>query len=153
MQMKKSPGFTGLGFIFFVVFGIAEITRQLFVLFYVNELRQQYHVAIDPTTKEVLKNTLTNAVFLTVPLFALFILAFALGNLFYGLSMYPEKGFTRIISVLLIVWSIGSFLAFGNSIWRVEAINKFIDHYNYIYQPLVRGLLGLWLWKRVVKLL
>jgi hypothetical protein len=151
VQMKKSPGFTGLGFLLMAVFGIAEITRQLFVLFYVNELRGQYDVAIDPTTKEILRNNLTNAVFLTVPLFALFVLSFAFGNLFYGLSLYPGKGFTRNLSILLIIWAVGTFLAFGNSIWRVGGINKFIEHYNYIYQPLVRGLLAVWLWKEASK--
>ena len=147
VQMKKSPGFTGLGFLFIAVFGIAEITRQLFVLFYVNELRGQYASAIDPVTKEVLKNNLINAVFITAPLFSLFILSFGLGNLFYGLSLYPGKGFTRILSILLIIWAVGTFLAFGNSMWRVDGINKFIEHYNYTYQPLVRGLLAVWLWR------
>ena len=113
-----------------------------------NELRGQYASAIDPVTKEVLKNNLINAVFITAPLFSLFILSFGLGNLFYGLSLYPDKGFTRILAVLLIIWAAGTFLAFGNSIWRVEGINKFIEHHNYVYQPLVRGLLGVWLWKK-----
>jgi hypothetical protein len=36
VQLKKTPGLTGLGFLFFCVFGIAEITRQMMVLFYIN---------------------------------------------------------------------------------------------------------------------
>ena len=36
IQFKKSPGFVGLGFIFFAVFSFTEIFRQLYVLFYIN---------------------------------------------------------------------------------------------------------------------
>lgn len=148
IQIRRSPGYTGLGFLFFAVFGIAEITRQFYVLFYLNGLREQYHLATDPAIKEIVKNTLLNAGLLTAPLFALFIFAFGLGNLFYGLSMYAEKGFTRLLSVLLIIWGIGSLLALGNSIWEVGPVNDFMHHYNYTYQPLMRALLAIWIWKK-----
>jgi hypothetical protein len=148
VKMKESPGFTGLGFLFFAVFGIAEITRQMFVLFYLNGLREQYFLATDPAIKEVLKNTLTNAGLLGAPLFGVFILAFGLGNLCYGLSLYNEKGFGKILSVLLIIWALGSFIALGNNFWQLSWVDSFIEKYNYTYQPLMRVLLAIWLWKR-----
>src|SRR5215216_6628593 len=111
--MKKTPGPSGLGFLFFAVFAIAEITRQMFVLFYMNELRQQYVVSSDPVIREELKFTLSNAGLLTAPLFGVFVLTFGLGNLSYGLSLSGEKGFSKILSILLIIWSIANFLAFG----------------------------------------
>jgi hypothetical protein len=148
VKMKQSPGFTGLGFLFFAVFGIAEITRQMFVLFYLNGLREQYFLATDPAIKEIIKNTLTNAGLLGAPLFGVFILAFGLGNLCYGLSLYNEKGFGKILSVLLIIWSIGSFIALGNNFWQLSWVDDFIEKYNYTFQPLMRVLLAIWLWKR-----
>lgn len=145
---RRSPGFTGLGFLFFAVFGIAEIARQLFVLFYLNELREQYHVATDTAIRDGLKNTLNSAGLLTTPLFGLFILSFGLANLFYGLSMNEKKGLTKVLSVLLIVWGISTLISFGNSFWSNPAISTFMDHFGYTFQPLMRLLLGIWLWKK-----
>jgi hypothetical protein len=148
LQMKKAPGFTGLGFLFFAVFAIMEITPQMFVLFYMNELRQQYLIATDPVVKEGLKITLSNAGLLTAPLFGVFILTFGLGNLCYGLNLSRNKGFDKMLSVLLIIWSIGTFIAFGNNFWKLSAIDQFIEKYNFTYQPFVRTVIGLWLWKK-----
>jgi hypothetical protein len=147
IKIKTTPGFTGIGFLFYAVFGIAEIFRQLFVLFYMNGLREQFYVATDPAAKEVLRNTLTNASLLASPLFGLFILAFGIGNLCYGLSFYKKPGWDRILSVLLILWSIGNFLALGNNFWQIKSLDAPMEIYSYTYQPLMRILLAMWLWK------
>ncbi len=152
LQFKKSPGFAGLGFIFIAVFAIAEITRQMYVLFYMNELRQQYDLATDAVLKESIKTALTQSGLLGAPLFGLFILAFGLGNLFFGLSLLPEKGFSKILAMLLVVWSLGSFMALGNSFWNNPAVNRFIEHFNYSFQPLMRLLIAAWLWKQSSRL-
>lgn len=148
LQISKSPGFSILGFLFFSVFAIAEITRQMFVLFYLNELRQQYLVLTDPVVKESLKFTISNAALFTAPLFGLFILTFGLGNLCYGLSLSGESGFNKLLSIMFIIWSIGCFLTLGNSFWKQSSVDSFIEKYSYTYQPLVRAIIGLWLWKK-----
>lgn len=148
LQMKKAAGLAGLGFLFFAVFAIAEITRQMFVFFYINELRQQYLFAADPAIKEGIKITLSNAGLLTAPLFGVFILMFGLGNLCYGLSLSWDQRFSKILSVLLIIWSIGSFVALGNDFWKIPAIDQFIEKYNFTFQPFMRAFIGLWLWKK-----
>jgi|SRR5687768_15676540 len=148
LQLKDSPGFTVLGFLFFSVFAIAEITRQMFVLFYINDLRQQYLAVSDPVIKEGLKFTISNAGLLTAPLFGLFIFTFGLGNLCYGLSLTGEAGFNRLLSVMLIVWSIASFLTLANSFWKQPAIDSFMDKFSFTYQPFIRAVIGLWLWKK-----
>jgi hypothetical protein len=148
VQFRKAPGFTGLGFLFLAVFALAEITRQLFVLFYINDLREQYAAVTDATGRQNLRTLLTYAGLLTAPLFGLFVLAFALGNLFYGLSLWNESGLGKWLSVLLVVWAAGTFTAFGNSFWKIEAVNKAIEVYSYTFQPLMRLLIGLWLLKQ-----
>lgn len=148
VQWKKALGTAGLGFVFFAVFAVVEITRQLFILFYINELRVQYAAATDLLSKQNLRNLLTYAGLLTAPLFGLFILSFALGNLCYGLSLWKEKGFGKWVSAFLLVWASGTLTAFGNSFWQSESIDRFIAFYNYSFQPLVRALLGVWLWKK-----
>jgi hypothetical protein len=148
IQIKKAPGFIGIGFVFFVVFSIAEITRQMYVLFYLNELKEQYSLVTDPVLKGGLKQTITTAGLLAAPLFGIFIFTFGLGNLCYGISLFNEKGFDKILSVLLMLWAAGNFLALGNSFWQLSTLNAFIEKYSFTYQPLMRALLALWIWKK-----
>ncbi len=148
LQLKESPGFSVLGFLFFSVFAIAEITRQMFVLFYINELREQYLAVSDPAIKESLKLTISNAGLLTAPLFGVFIFTFGLGNLCYGLSLAGDSGLNKLISIMLIIWSIGSFITLGNSFWKQPEVDSFMGKFSFTYQPFMRAMLGFWLWKK-----
>ena len=148
LMFNKAPGLTGLGFLFFCVFGIAEITRQMMVLFYTNVLREQYYNAADASLKEGLKITLTSAGQLTAPLFGVFILMFGLGSLCYGLSLVHAKGFSKLLSIMLIISGIASFIMLGNNFWRVTVIDQVIEKYSYTFTPLLRLLTGIWLWKK-----
>ena len=153
LQFKKAPGFAGLGFLFFCVFAIAEITRQMIVLFYMNGLREQYVNATDPVIREGIKLTLTHAPLLTAPLFGLFILAFGLGGLCYGLSLLDTRGFSKLIGILMIVSGIASFILLGNNFWQSDSLEKVIEKYNMTFTPLLRLLTGVWLWKKANTLL
>lgn len=149
LQMRKAAGFVGLGMFFFATFAITEIARQLFVLFYLNGLRAKYAAATAPALKETLRLSLDNFGLLSGGFFGLFILAFGLGNLCYGLSLFREKGLGKILSGLLVLWSAGSFLALGNEFWESEILEAFIGQYNTWFQPLMRGLTAWWMWKNV----
>ncbi|HEY6504498.1 MAG TPA: hypothetical protein VIZ28_11035 [Chitinophagaceae bacterium] len=148
LQIKKTPGFTGLGFLFFCVFAIAEIARQMIVLFYTNGLREQYFLTEDPAIKEGLRITLTHAGLLTAPLFGVFIFAYGLGGLCYGLSLAQTKGFSQALSAMLIISGIVSFLFLGNYFWKIHLLEQFTEKFNLIFTPLLRALTGLWLWKK-----
>lgn len=152
LQLKESPGFSVLGFLFFSVFAIAEISRQMFVLFYVNELREQYVAVSDPVIKDALKLTISNAGLLTAPLFGVFLFTFGLGNLCYGLSLAGEPGFDKFLSILLIAWSIGTFVNFANSFWKLPAVDSFMQQFSFTYQPFMRALIAFWLWKKSAQL-
>lgn len=148
VQWKKAPGSAGLGFLFFAVFAIAEIGRQMFVLFYINELREQYAAVTDAAAKQNLRNLLTYAGLLTAPLFGLFILVFALGNLCYGFSLWNETGFGKWLGVLLLIWGISGLVVLANQFWKIEGISKIVEVFNYTFQPLLRTLLAVWLWRK-----
>lgn len=147
-QFRKSIGFTGLGFIFFVVFAVVEIIRQMFVLFYLNGLRAKYLTETDIVIKSLYKYDLTTFSMFSNSFFGMFILAFGLANFFYGLSLWTEKGFGKILSWMLIIWGLGSFLALANEFLANESIADFLRFYNYSYQPLMRGLLAWWILKK-----
>ena len=147
LLFKKTPGLAGLGFLFYCVFGIAEITRQMMVLFYTNVLREQYYTATDTAIKEGLKITLASAGQLTAPLFGVFILMFGLGSLCYGSSLIKTKGFSKLLSIMLIISGIVSFIMLGNNFWKIPVIDEAIEKYSYSFTPLLRLLTGVWLWK------
>jgi hypothetical protein len=130
IQLPKAPGFIGLGFLCFAVFAVAEITRQMFVLFYINNLREQYELVADVVQKQNIKSRLMYAGALTSPLFGVFILFFALGNFNYGLSLWKAQDFGKFISVILLVWAAGTFSALGNSFWKSPTLDKIIEVYN-----------------------
>lgn len=148
LQFKKAPGFTGLGFLFFCVFSIAEITRQMIALFYINGLREQYVMATDAATKEGLKLTLSTAGLLTSPLFGVFILMFGLGSLCYGFSLARAKGFDKLLSILFLISGAGSFVLMGNDFWKIGWLENLLSKYNSTFTPLLRAIIGIWLWKK-----
>jgi len=147
IQHKKSREFVGLGFVFFFVFAITEIYRQLLVLFYLNGMREKYLATDSEATKLFLANSIDNFGMFTYALFALFVLAFAIGNLCYGLSLIRETGLGKYLCVSLLIWSGGVFLALGNEFWEVPWISSFLSQFNLYYQPLARALFAVWLWK------
>jgi hypothetical protein len=148
LQFKKTPGFTGLGFLFFCVFSIAEITRQMIALFYINGLREQYVNAADTATKEGLKLTLSSAGLLTSPLFGVFILMFGLGSICYGFSLIKAKGFDKLLSILFLISGVASFALMGNDFWKMGWLENFLSKYNSTFTPLLRAIIGIWLWKK-----
>ncbi len=151
VQYKRSLGFVGLGLVFFGAFTVAEVARQMFVLFYLNGLRARYLAATDAASKSLLKHDLNVFSLFSASFFGLFILAFGLGNLFYGLSLWREKGVSKGLSWSLILWSIASFTALANEFIESGVISLFIEKYNFIYQPLMRGFLAWWVWEGAKK--
>jgi hypothetical protein len=97
--------------------------------------------------KGELKTTLASASQLTGPLFGVFILMYALGSLCYGLSLIKSKGFSKLLSIILIIAGIVGLIVLGNNFWKISAIDRVIEKYNYSFTPLLRALTGIWLWR------
>ena len=148
LQFKKAPGSVGLGFLFFCVFAIAEITRQMMVLFYINGLRVQYLASTDVLAREELKTALTSAGLLTAPLFGVFILAFGLGGLCYGFSLIKTKGFSKLLSIVFFISGLASFILLANNFWQIPSLEKLMSRFNATFTPLMRVVIGVWLWKK-----
>jgi hypothetical protein len=145
IQFKKSRGFTTLGFVFFAVFSFTEIFRQMFGLFYINNLRRSYLESEDVVTREVIRISMDHAGLISYALFGLFILAFALGNICYGISLLGINRIDRVLAYLLLIWGIGTLIAFGNEFWNSESVGQFIEYFSIIYQPIMRALIALWM--------
>lgn len=145
IQFNKSPGFTLLGFTFFSVFSFTEIFRQMFVFFYLNNLRRSYLETSDPQVMDMIKMNIDHAGLIGYALFGLFIVAFGLGNICYGLSLFKGEKFDRILSYLLLIWGLGNLTAFGNEFFNSEKLGVSVEYFNIIYQPLMRAAFALWM--------
>ncbi|MEQ8925494.1 MAG: hypothetical protein RLO81_06745 [Fulvivirga sp.] len=145
IQFKKSPGFTILGFTFFAVFSFTEIFRQMFVLFYLNNLRRSYFETNDVAIQEIIRINIDHAGLISYALFGLFIVAFALGNICYGISLITTSKLNNILAYLLIFWGLGNLTAFGNEFLKSENLNVFIEYFSIIYQPIMRILVAFWI--------
>jgi hypothetical protein len=149
IQIKKSPGFTILGFVFFTVFSFTEIFRQMFVFFYLNNLRRAYLETDDASIREMIQINMDHAGLIGYALFGLFIVAFALGNISYGISLFGDAKIDRILGYLLLFWGFGNLAAFGNEFWQSKSIGHVVEYFSIIYQPIMRALVGWWLWHKL----
>lgn len=145
IQFRKSLGFTILGFVCFVVFSFTEIFRQMFVFFYMNNLRRSYLASTDEIAQQMIEINMEHAGLIGYALFGLFIMAFALGNIFYGISLFGNTKRDKTLAYFLLVWGIGNLVAFGNEFWKSEFIGQVMEYFNVIYQPVMRLLIGLWM--------
>ena len=143
----RASGWVGLGLTFFSVFAFTEIFRQILVLFYLNGLRARYLAATDDGLRVFLTHSMDQFGLISLSLFGLFILSFALGNLCYGIALVPEEGFDRILGVLLLVWAFGTLTAFGNAFWEAPGLERAVSVFNLWFQPAMRFLIALWLWR------
>jgi hypothetical protein len=148
VQRQYSPAWSGLGLLFFIVFALTEILRQIMVLIYLNGLRRQYLSATEPLAKELLKSNIEAFVLISAALFGVFILAFAMSNFLFSLSLLGGNRFDSILSDLLMLWAFGSIVAFGNYFWKIPQLSSGLEIWNAVFQPAMRVVLGVWLWKQ-----
>ena len=145
---QQTPGLSIIGLFFYGAFALTEIARQMFVLFYVNKLRAMYVEQVNPVLKEQIRHDIENFAFISDALFGIFILSFSIGNFFYGLSMLKQQNFGKLLGTLLLLWAGFSFLSFSNEFIQSESISSFSKLGNTIFQPVMRLLLAIWLWKQ-----
>lgn len=145
-RWERAPGWLLAGLLCFVVFGLTEIFRMTLTLSYVNLLREKYVLATDPTVRLVLQTQLETWSGINTGLFLMFSVAFGLGNLLYGLALWPPgSGPDRLLSVGLLVWAGLGLWGFINRFWPTEAGSWLLEGAAVTWQPLMRVVLGWWL--------
>ncbi|MEZ4967365.1 MAG: hypothetical protein R2791_19145, partial [Saprospiraceae bacterium] len=145
LKYRENSGLIALGALFFSVFGITEIARMLTVLGYLNPLRAQYLQTTDPALQQMIRYDLDHIGMVLTPMFLLFILAFALGNLCYGLCLIGDKGTSRWLGAGFLAWSAFTLLAFFNAFWELSWVDHIVEVNNRFYQPVFRLVIGIWL--------
>lgn len=149
--VKRSTHFAAVsvGIIFFSFFSFTEVLRMMLNSWYANGLRQRYLEATDESIKVLLKHDLELWGLSSNSLFLVFILCFAVGNLFYGLALYQDtEPISRWLGYGFLLWSSFTFLALGNDFWKNEILDWVVEINNKYYQPTIRLAIGVWLWKK-----
>ncbi|MGE0586985.1 MAG: hypothetical protein AB7O48_00310 [Cyclobacteriaceae bacterium] len=143
---NSNKGWLMLGLLCFLVFGFAEIGRMTIANIIVNGLRAQYQIASETSMQQDIQFVLKNVWPLVgMFLFQIFILAFSLGCIFYGVAFWT-RGWTGII---FMVWGVINLLAFVNEFLGLSWLSGFIEYFSIVFQPLARLWIGVWFLKEI----
>ncbi len=145
----RHRGLAALGALFIAVFGVAEITRMLGVLAYLNPLKDKYLAAQEEIAHQVIQLQIESFGLAASVLFLVFILAFALGNFFIGWALASQSGKDRWLGWVLMLWGLLTLLAFANYFWENSLIDSIVGLNGKFLQPLIRLAIGVWLTLKV----
>ncbi len=146
-KYKTAAGWIGLGLGGYWIFGLAEFFRVSFALNAVNGWRSRFLSETDPHAREFLKENLMSWPQINDTLFFLLVIGFLMGNIFYAIATWKGIGLEKWVSNLLFVWAAIGFITllheFLGQIW----LNFMPEFISYTFQPFVRIIIGIWLWK------
>jgi hypothetical protein len=146
---RKSLVWSVPGLIFYTGFIMVELGRMMFILYYLNGLRERYLTETMATTKEMLAHDINQFTLISFSLFGLFMLFIALGNFCFGAAMLKVEGWGRKLGVLLLIWSVLNIIALFNLSYQNQVISKLIEFTNLYFQMGIRLSIGLYLWHLV----
>ena len=146
-KYKTAAGWVGLGLGGYAVFALAELTRVSLVLNTVNGWRSRFLNESDPQVREFIKENLMSWTQVNNGLFFLLVIGFLLGNIFYAIATRKGSGLEKWISNLLFLWALLGFITLFNEYLGQSWMNFVPDFISYTYQPFVRIVIGIWLWK------
>ncbi len=141
---KRALPIFGFGFLFYAVFAITEIYRQLLYLFYLNGQYRRYELAENIERSGRIMHDIKSFDLTSYALYAMFILAFALGNLCYGIGLVRGAKWDKILAVILLFWALQGFVTLGNEFWEISWIDTLNESFGLVFQPLARFIVGYW---------
>lgn len=149
LNWRRAPGWIGLGFLGYMLFAVAELCRTSLALFALNrDWRASFARATsESATQDILRPLLAGWPGVNDALFFLLVVGFLLGNLCYGISFVSSpRRFDRLVGIMLFLWAGLGCLTVLQQYAGVRSLPAAPDWIAWTYQPLVRVMLGLWLW-------
>ncbi|MCI0445169.1 hypothetical protein L0244_05635 [bacterium] len=149
VKYKTAAGWIGLGLGGYWIFGLAEFFRVSFALNAITPWRARLLNEPNPEVRELLKENLLSWPQINDALFFLLIFGFLIGNLCYAVATVRSSGLEKWISNLLFVWAVLGCVTLFHEFLNQSWMNFVPEFVSYTFQPLVRVLIGIWLWKQV----
>lgn len=144
-RTARHPMLMLTGLVFYIVFGIMEISRMMAVLHFLNPLRESYLHTNDPAEKLMIIQSISQFQLLANTLFAVVIFAFVVGNFCYGLSLIKTTHLSRWIGIGFLFWAFVGAVGILNGYMHIDSIDYCIEIHAKIFQPLFRLCIGIWL--------
>ena len=149
LSVRTKPGWAGLGFLAFFVFALTEIFRTSLALFALNRTwRTRYAAISDPQARGSIRALIEAFSGINDALFFIFIVAFFLGLLCYGVALATDKTSDRAMGFLFLTWAALTLPAIIDAVRGVDAISGMFEWVGYGFQPIARASIGVWLWKK-----
>jgi hypothetical protein len=146
-RVQKSAGSVAIGMLGYLLFGFSELLRTSLVMFAVNFWRAQYRLETSETARTALRTLLSGWPQWNYQLFFLLMLGFLIGNVCYGISLWRGCRIERIVSGALFVWALLSAAVILLNYMGQAWLGFMPEWTNWTYQPGVRLLVGIWLWR------
>jgi hypothetical protein len=147
VKYKTAAGWIGPGLAGYGLFGLAEFFRISFALNAITPWRARMLTESDPQIRAYLKEYLLSWPQINDALFFLLVLGFLLGNVFYAIATAKSKGMEKWISNLLFIWALLGCITLFHEFLNQQWLNFVPEFVSYTYQPFVRVVIGIWLWK------
>jgi hypothetical protein len=145
---ERSPVLALIGILGFTWWSFIEASQQTLTLFAFDKWRLAYDTA-DETARAALR---TNAIMydgIWDGMYALLLIAFAIGNACFGASLVTQPGMSRVVAGFLFAACVLTVCLLANEIGLPLLPGVVLDWSYPAIQPLGRFLIGLWLWRQV----
>ncbi len=148
IKSRASAGLVVVALIGYVLFAFTESTRISLALFAVNaSWRAAYATSSDEAIRSAMRTLLLGWPGINDALFVLFVLGFSTGNLFYSIATWKSVGLEKIVSIALLIWAAVGFYGIAGGYAGASWLWRLPEWLDYTFQPAVRFLIGLWLWR------
>lgn len=148
---RRTPALAGLGFVWMLMWGMAELLGVSVNLFAVNATWRAQFAASTPAVQEHLRVLLMGFQGVWDAVFFLLLVCFLLGSLCYGLALAGQRGMERALGWLFLL---AVPLTVAIMLGGYTSINHFDAFTGAVYpilQPASRLLLAAWLWRQATK--
>lgn len=153
---KRKPEYVFPGLLFIGIWAITESAQHAFLIDAVNQYwREGYHTETDESIKLAYYNNLIGAEAIGDSMYFLLLYAYGIGSSFMGMALLTENLKENRLAIIpglgFIFFGVLSIVAFIDYYGKVGALDPAVNFsFKWIYpffQPVARGMLGVWLWK------
>ncbi|MBC8647369.1 MAG: hypothetical protein H7X85_09420, partial [Thermoanaerobaculia bacterium] len=109
--------------------------------------REEYATTTDEARKDALRAAIEAFPGFGSALFFVFAIAFQLALLCYGFALLGGQGMDRLLGGVFLLWVLVSLPGMFDTIMGSQGASQYFEWVGPYFQPLVRALVGVWLWR------
>lgn len=145
---ERSPVLALIGILGFTWWAFVEASQQTLTLFAFDQWRLAYDTA-DEAARAALRINVIMYDGLWNGMYALLLIAFAIGNACFGASLVTQPGLARVVAGFLFAACLLTVCLLANEMGLPLLPGELLDGSYPAIQPLGRLLIGVWLWRQV----